>query len=76
MSIANFDVFPAELLNNAFFNFSRKDKVKEIRFLSLEMDSYNFIRNAQSTFWIIVLTTIFSIVVKIGLRAFKKGKPR
>lgn len=73
MSIANFDVLPHTKMNNFLFSFNRKDQENEVRYQNLGFETYNFVLNAGSTFWLMIFWAVSAAFI-LGLNFLCKSK--
>jgi hypothetical protein len=71
-NIANFDILPHETINGQIFDFDPEQTTDNIRFNTMGYDSTNFIRNAGTAFYFLVIWALVCLVT--GVVYIVKGK--
>ena len=74
MDLAEFDVLPHGWLNPAFFNFDNPEPISE-KFSEVGYDTSNFILNAGSVFWFIIMWVLLALAIKAIAKCFR-SKPK
>ena len=76
LTLAQFDVVPHTMINPFVFEFKQEGLLQEERFATCGYETYNFILNSGSVFWLFVLFPFMCAVYAIFSRLFPKLKSK
>ena len=74
LTLASFDVIPHKVINEFIFNFDKLMEMKEARFEQMGYGENNFILNAGTSFWFLIIWILLAFLSK-GL-SFVKSKSK
>jgi len=64
LTLASFDVIPHKVINEFIFNFDKLMEMKEARFEQMGYGENNFILNAGTSFWFLIIWILLALLIE------------